>query len=383
MVVVSVNPALLRWARERASLETADLARKIGLGEERIVEWERTGKLALQHLERVADKTHTPIGCLFLPAPPDERLPIADFRRVAGQPAARPSPDLLDTIYTCQQRQNWYREHLVAAGETPLPFVGSARLTEPPATVAKRIRKKTGFDDDPRLGASHDDAFRALAKKIENAGVLVMRSGVVGNNTHRKLRASEFLGFALSDEYAPLVFVNVADWPARKTFTLAHELGHVWLGRSGVSDVDMESDQKEERFCNAVAAEVLAPLDRFRDAWSTQSDPRAGVREMARRFNVSSLVALLRARDARLISNSTFEALWSAERAEFDAAPPKSTGKGGDFYLTKRSRLGGRFARAVVVSALEGRTTYTQAFRLLGVTDATFNDLARTVGVAI
>src|SRR5438067_2306014 len=144
-VKVTVRPQLLRWARERAELDPAELARRVGLREERVSEWERTGELTLSHLERVAEKTWTPIGYLFLPAPPRESLPIADFRTPAGEGVRAPSPNLLDTIYLCQQRQEWYREFLIAEREDPLPFVGSASLQDSPDTVGRRIRDALGL----------------------------------------------------------------------------------------------------------------------------------------------------------------------------------------------------------------------------------------------
>ncbi|MBI1745379.1 MAG: ImmA/IrrE family metallo-endopeptidase [Acidobacteria bacterium] len=382
-VTAAVQPQLLRWARERVPLTTAALAKKVGLKEERVIEWEATGKLTLAQLEKVAGKTYTPVGYLFLPIPPREDLPIADFRRVAGQPVGRPSPDLLDTIYVCQQRQNWYREHLVAEGERPLPFVGSARLTEQPAIVAGRIRAVIGLDDAWSGSVRNtNEAFRSLVEKVEAACILVIRNGVVGNNNYRKLSVSEFRGFALSDEYAPLVFINAGDWPAAKIFTLAHELGHIWLGHSGVSDADMESDHQEEHFCNEVAAEVLAPMAEFRDAWRKTADPLDEARRLADLFKVSMLVALIRARAAGLISQKKFDALYEAEREGFPPTESKTGEKGGgDFYRTQGSRLSKRFARAVIVSALEGRTTFTEAFHLLGLREGTFDEYARKLGV--
>jgi Zn-dependent peptidase ImmA (M78 family)/transcriptional regulator with XRE-family HTH domain len=379
-VTVAVQPQLLRWARERVSLTTAALAKKVGLKEERVIKWEATGELTLAHLEKVACKTYTPVGYLFLPIPPREDLPIADFRRVAGRPASRPSPGLLDTIYMCQQRQNWFREHLVAEGERPLPFVGSANLTEQSAIVAGRIRAVIGLDGTWR-GRNADETFRALVENVEAARILVMRNGVVGNNNYRKLSVSEFRGFALSDEYAPLVFINAGDWPAAKIFTLAHELGHIWLGRSGVSDADMESDRQEEQICNAVAAEVLAPMAEFRDAWRKTADPLDEARRLADLFKVSMLVILRRIHDA---GGLTREQLWEAHEAEIQRLRATPKGSGGDFYLTLGARVSKRFARALVVSTLEGRSSFTEAFRLLGFKKmATFRDLGHSVGVPI
>jgi hypothetical protein len=44
---------------------------------------------------------------------------------------------------------------------------------------------------------------------------------------------------------------------------------------------------------------------------------------------------------------------------------------GGDYYALALRRIGRRFARDVIASALEGNTTYHEAFRLLGVRNST------------
>lgn len=378
-IKVNVQPELLRWARERARLAADELARRMNLKVERVTEWERTGELSFAHLEKVAAKTHTPLGYLFLPAPPGELLPIADFRRQHAGERYSPSPDLLDTIYLCQQRQAWYRDHVVTEGEDRVPFVGTAEVTSPPETVAARIRVTIGLEPSNQSASTWEDALRQLLGQIEASGVLVMRNGIVGNDTHRKLDVGEFRGFALCDEYAPLIFVNAADSQSAQMFTLAHELVHLWLGQSGVSDTDPNSPDPTERFCNATAADVLVPMKEFRRRWQTGVDVLAQSRSLSREFKVSPMVVIIRAAEAGMLTRMQAEELLATERNRVaEAAKPS----GGDFYRTQRSRLGRRFAAAVIASALEGRTTYTTAFRLLGLRSGTsFDQLARSLGV--
>ena len=99
--------------------------------------------------------------------------------------------------------------------------------------------------------------------------MLVVFSGIVGNNTHRKLETEEFQGFALVDEYAPLVFVNSADFRAAQMFTLAHEIAHLFVGETGVSSFDnlQPTEDLTEQFCNRIAAEFLAPEEELRAFW--------------------------------------------------------------------------------------------------------------------
>ncbi len=377
---LTLKPDLLRWARERASLSEEDLARRVHLKPERVSDWEATGRISFPHLERLADKTHTPMGYLFLPAPPDEKLPIRDFRTIESKAVRRPSPDLLETIYACQQRQSWFRDYLVAEGEAPLPFVGSASLGDDPVVLASRMRAAVRIADDWRPPSTYATAVSELAGKFEELRILVMMNGVVGNNTSRKLDVKEFRGFALGDEFAPLVFVNAADAKSAQMFTLVHELAHLWLGHSGVSDVNPNSPNPEERYCNLVAAEFLVPVRQLSRVWRSSENPDNETERVARLFKVSTFVILIRARDAGLLSHEEARSLYDA-RVEVQTSRPETSG-GGNFYATQNSRLGKRFARAVISSALEGRTSYSEAFDLLGVKKAaTFERLASYLGV--
>ena len=181
----------------------------------------------LKQLERFAKATFTPIGYFFLREPPVERIPIPDFRTVADARLNHPSSNLLDTIYLCQQRQEWYREFVQSTGGEPLDFVGSARPHDDIAESAARIRRFLGFDiEERRRIPTWTDAPRRFIGQADALGVLVMVSGVVGSNSRRSLDPEEFRGFALADSIAPLVFINGSDTKPAQMFTLAHELAH-------------------------------------------------------------------------------------------------------------------------------------------------------------
>jgi len=347
--------------------------------------WER-GEIrpTLKQLEDFATATHTPFGYFFLPEPPVERVPIPDFRTVAGRHIKRPSPDLLDTIHLCQQRQEWYREFARSIGEHPLAFVGSVTVAADVQETAADIRRTIGFDLEERKKIpTWTEALRRFIEVADAAGVMAMVSGVVGSNNRRKLDPDEFRGFALADALAPLVFINGSDTKAAQMFTLAHELAHIWLGQSAVSDAQPSAtpENRDERWCNEVAAELLVPLDVFRREYDSAAELRAEQDRLARCFKVSTLVILRRMHDAGGLTRQRFREAYDAEVARLLAMP---SGSGGNFYLTLGARASKRFARALVVSTLEGRSSFTEAFRLLGFKRmATFRELGQTLGLAV
>ena len=379
MIRVPVQPGLLRWARERAGRSREDLSRRFA----KIEAWER-GEVqpTFRQLEDFAKATHAPFGYLFLAEPPVESVPIPDFRTGVAAQLGRPSPNLLDMVHLCQQRQNWYRDYARIAHQPAPAFVGSARVGDDVVGTAAVIRRALGLDleERKRLG-TWTDALRRFIGQADALGVLVMVSGVVGSNNRRRLDPEEFRGFALADPLAPLVFVNGADTKAAQMFTLAHEIAHIWLGQSAVSDarIRAEPDEETERWCNCVAAELLVPLEVLRRELDVDAALEGEVSRLARRFKVSTLVVLRRLHDAGALSR---EELWTAYDDELARLRGLSKGSGGNFYLTLGARVSKRFARALVESTLEGRTGFTEAFGMLGVKKMdTFNELGRKLGV--
>lgn len=369
----------LRWACERTGHDIDAFAGRFP----RLAAWIRgEASPTLKQLEKLAKATYTPIAYLFLPAPPEERVPIPDFRTLATQRAHRPSPDLLETIYVCQQRQEWYRDFTRSMGEKPLPFVGSARESEDVVRSAAAIRDALGFDLEARRKMpTWTDALRHFIEQADTAGMMVMCSGVVLNDNRRNLDPTEFRGFAMADELAPVVFVNGADTKAAQMFTLAHEPAHIWLGQSAVSDAEPARlpDQTVERWCNQVAAELLAPLAALKTEYERMSDLRTELDRLARRFKVSTLVILRRIHDA---GGLTREQLWEEYDRELERLRSIPKGSGGNFYLTQAARVSKRFARALVISTLEGQTLHRDAFRMLGFSkQATFEQLGHSLGV--
>ncbi len=373
---VEVRPAMLTWARERSQLALAYLDKRFP----RLQQWERgDARPTFRQLESFAKATHTPIGFLFLPEPPEERLPIPDLRTLAHRPA-RLSPDLLDTIYAMQRRQDWLREERLEGEADPLEFVGNARLNDEPMAVGQEMRRAVGLDDGwAGEVASWEDAVSELRRRIEGLGVMAVVNGVVGNNTHRKLDVEEFRGFALTDRYAPLIFVNGADAKSAQMFTLAHELAHVWLGAEGEGISGFEGifpgSDRIEKFCDQTAAEFLVPARELKERWREVKGTPDAFERVARYFKVSPIVAGRRAMDLRLVNRETFfdfyDAYTKRERHRAKAAG------GGDFYNNQNTRLGAAFATSVIRAAMGGRLSFKEAYDLTGLRGGAFQEYAK------
>ena len=334
VVRVDVNPELLRWVRERAGMDVDALTSRFP----RYAEWESGDvRPTLKQLEALAKAARAPVGYFFLSEPLDEPIPIPDFRTVGSTPPGRPSPDLLDTVYLCQQRQDWYRDFARLQQEEPLAFVGSANPASGVEAVAADMRATLRLDLDERRDLSTwTEALRRFIEAADALGVLVMMSGIVGSNTRRVLDPGEFRGFALSDDLAPLVFVNGADTKAAQMFTLAHELAHLWLGESALSDsgADTLPVHRVEAWCNRVAAELLVPLATMREEYRPGENLYGELARLARRFKVSTLVVLRRIHDAGGLTRGELDRAWNRELERLKETVP--SGGGGDFYPGRR-----------------------------------------------
>lgn len=301
---IEVNPNLLRWAVERSGLSVDDFKQPVR-------EWiDGDSQPTFSMLESFAKRAMVPFGYLFLQKPPDEKIPVPDYRTRTDKGVARPSPNLLETLFEIQRRQQWMREYLLEQGHDPLPFVGSVRLGQNPVDVAIAIRSRLRIRDYWARGhGSTEQALRFLRKQVEAAGILIFINGVVGNATKRSLAPDEFQGFVLADEIAPTIFVNGADTKATQIFTISHELAHIWIGASALfNDIATDnSNERQEKYCNKVAAELLVPKKLFEELWEGwESEGDEASQKIAKYFKVSPVMVARRAKELGHISADVF-----------------------------------------------------------------------------
>jgi Zn-dependent peptidase ImmA (M78 family)/DNA-binding XRE family transcriptional regulator len=370
-----VNPSLLIWSRERAGLSTEQVAKKLPVKPDRVEEWEAgEAKPTFLQAQKWASLAHIPFGFLFLKQPPAEQLPLPDLRTVGGIAPQRPSLELLDTVRDSIRKQDWYLEYLQHQEHQPLAFAGRFNSRSSVAEVVADIRQTLGVHPDiARL--DYDKYTRALIEAAEVAGILVMRSGIALGNTHRKLEVSEFRGFAISNVFAPVVFINSSDAPTARLFTLLHELAHIWIGSSGVSDGNSANGRDEERFCNAVAGEFLAPEVQFRALWNAEIDWEENLAPLATRFHISKLAIGRRACDLGYISQAQYSAYYRMVLKAFQ----NEKGGAGDYYRNATAKNSPRLSKAVLTEAMSGRMLLREAGNLLGVQPAKLRTLANKI----
>ena len=384
-VSVKVNPTILNWLMQKAQQSNVgssviDLIKKWISGEE---------EPTFSQIETVSKKTNIPFGYFFLEKPPIEDCKIVNFRTVDSISIQNPSRDLIDTVDMMSGVQEWMAEYNKDNGASRYEFVGSIKITDDVIHTAKTIREELNLNlnwfEDFRNAR---ETFNSLRNTISDLGIIVMMNGIVGNNTHRTLNVSEFRAFALTDPYAPLIFINSRDTDNGKLFSLLHELVHVFIGKDdfyndthGVS----QKVSKEEQFCNAVAAEILVPDSIFIDEWFSQAGSNETIiYELEKKFICSRFTLLIKAFNTGKIEKAEFNRLLNLFKGQFEVMQNQKQDRasgGGDFYRTLSTKWDKKVIQAMYSGAQSGRNQYRDVYRLTNTTGKTFHELVRKVGV--
>ena len=382
-----INPKILTWARERIGMTQEKLAKKLGIkNSENIEKWEKGEKRpTFNQAQKIANILHIPFGYLYLEDIPEEKLPIPDLRTLRDNQNHKLSSDLIDLIDDIKFKQDWYKDYLKEQGIEKLNFAGKYSIDTEYRVIAKDIVKTLHLTLEDRKKVSNWEEFlRLLIDKSEEAGIWVMRSGIVGSNTHRPLSVSEFRGLVVYDEIAPVVFINGKDAKAAQIFTLIHELAHIWIGEGGISDLSLDIPRenihnKIEKLCNRVAAEVLVPEKILKQEW--QGLPK--IEDLSSFFRVSKVVIARRAYSLGMISWSEYTDFYQEQQALWERLAKKQKERsGGHPKYTIPLRYGNHFTNAILIATLNGQVMLRDAGRFLGIAPSKLFNLAKEIGVA-
>lgn len=379
--MANINPEVLRWARETADLTLEDAAQILGVGgarlsgEDTLRMYEEGKKQPSRPLLLKMAKTYRrPLLIFYLTSPPIVGERGQDFRTLPAErkhESAGPLDALVRDVYV---RQKLVKTTLEEAEEAErLPFVHSIDMSRGIAETSRLVAQDLEFDLNKfRRSKNIEEAFRYLRTLIENKGVFVLLIGNLGSH-HSNVSAEVFRGFALADEVAPFIIINDQDAKSAWSFTLLHELVHIWLGQSGISGGFFE--QKVERFCNEVASEILLPATELNE-WQPESHDigylMTAISELANAKRVSRAMFAYRLFTAGKISHDIwqtvaerFREIWLREKTEAKSATNDSGGP--NYYIVRRHKVGRPLIELVKRTLAEGILTPTKAGKVLGV----------------
>lgn len=377
-----VTPAVLKWARETARMTMDQAAAKAGVAVQKVVDWEEgVDKPTIRQAELLADAYKRPFAIFMLPAPPRDFTLLRDFRKKNAHPLTTAS---IFIIREMQEKQAWTREWLEEEGREPLSFVGRFSIKDKPSRVAADILKELNIHPP-----SYTKPIRDWIAKAEEKGIFISRTSFI--HSRLTLDSEEFQGFVIADPLAPFIFINTEDWDTAQLFTLVHEIAHLWIKESGISNaIHPESIRDNsldpiERFCNMVAAAALMPKGYVESLSPATFHTMTDVYKQASRCGVSSIALLIRAYELNLIPDSKFRILkreadqaftaFEAREAGKKAIPKKPEAGGPDALRLRTYRNGLLFSRLVLDAFRGGLIQPTEASSLLGTAITKFTKL--------
>lgn len=343
-----------------------------------------------KQIETVSQATGIPFGYFFLKDAPKEDLSFVHYRSVASTESELPSRNLIEVMHQMRQIQDWARNNLIEAGEEPLTYVGKFKDERNPLIIVQALREFIGLDADWYEHVQDaNESFNFVRAAVSSAGLIVMLGGIVGNNMRRVLFIDEVRAFSLVDEYAPLIFINTNDSLHGQLFALLHELANIGVGaNSWFNDRSYtlkagNEQETQETLCKRVAAEMLVPSWAFLERWNVvgntfEPEPERKLELLAKYFHCSLVVSAMKAHDNHLIGcdlycNIAHEAVQQSKQRQ--AELNKHGTVEGDSYQSLRNNFDRRFLNMLLSSVHEGKTMYSDAFRLTNTNHATFDKL--------
>jgi Zn-dependent peptidase ImmA (M78 family)/transcriptional regulator with XRE-family HTH domain len=373
---MTFNPDLFRWARLSAGLELEGAARAIGVIPRSLAEFENGNKEPSRAtLSKMAKVYRRSLLTFYLPTPPSNGDRGEDFRTVTADRTVEADADIDALVRDLRVRQQLVRAVLLDDEDVkPLEFVGSVRFEVGVETLTGLIERQLGMTRAHyRAQKDAGSAFAFLRQRVEQVGVFVLLIGNLGSH-HSAIPVEAFRGFAIADSSAPFIAINDGDAKAAWSFTLLHELAHLWLGATGVSGGGAP-EKIIERFCNEVAGEFLFPRSEAVEINLEEMEVNKQVELISDRaldLRVSrQLVAYGLFKAGRIpfdvwkLLDAELRKRWIAERTREKDRSNNSNGP--SYYVVRRHRLGNamlEFARRYTDA---GELSPAKAAKVLGV----------------
>ncbi len=380
-----VSAEIIQWARETAGFSIETAAKKLGLKDSRDISAEKK----LRQLEsggeepsrallvKMAKHYRRPLLTFYMSQPPRRGDRGEDFRTLPHGKVETEEALLDALIRNIKARQGMLRSLIEDEDDfIPVSFVGSGKITDGIEGIAAAIKETIGFHlEDFSKKPSLSAAFTYLRGLVEDAGVFVLLIGNLGSH-HTTIDVTTFRGFALSDDIAPFIVINDQDAQAAWSFTLLHELTHLWLGQTGVSGA--RAEQKIERFCNDVAGEVLLPIEELSGLTIANHEDFESVVKIVTEFaavrKLSSSMVSYRLYREKIIDETTWRELscfyrqsWLKNRNAARKVAKEKGRKGPTYYTVRKHRIGNTLISYVGQMMASGLVTTTKAGKILGV----------------
>jgi Zn-dependent peptidase ImmA (M78 family) len=338
---------------ERLGIKLEDLERELGRKPE-----PRQGIL-----NDIAKELALPPFVFFMKAAPRLNDVIPDFRSAKPGPTPK-TKATIESIQFAAAVQNAAQQLKVSTASSLPRFDANSR--DQIDEFALRARTFFGVPLQDQAEAKDAKAFYNLCrKKIEDHGIFVL---------HDSFPETDGSGFCLAHPRYPVILVNTRKQTSgRRLFTLIHELAHVLMGESGISDPFVRKNSIENR-CNQFASSFLVPKSYVTVLLRNLTPPAEPdieeVASIARRLKISQQAAILRLEELHIVRTGSHDRWLTAihnignpdyfERGAGGAGGPPPQEK------VKLAKYGFHFARAFDEPLRQGRISEINLYRATG-----------------
>lgn len=330
---IEVNAIVLKWARESLKIPLSAAAKKIGVDDGILSNWENhDSRISLSKLRKIAEAYKRSLGCFLLDKIPHEEGNLPDYRKTNRNDNDGMSTPILLSIRRAREIQENSINLELNTYSSNHPV---ARLDSNPIDVSKEFREYLNIDSDDLYQMSQiKDAFVFWKRILEGImGVLIIEVA---------LPKDEIKAFSLNHSLQPLIIINSKDEVSSKIFSLFHETYHILLGKEGVCKYKISIFEKNqtEILCNKFAASFLVPEDdllyRIRDDNLIDHNgiSEQAILTLSRLFKVSRFVILGRLLSLNLIDEKYFRDKFDKWEKEYRNIPEKSGGGGPETYIS-------------------------------------------------
>ena len=380
-----VNPQMLVWARSETPFETLESVEEISpsITAKNLEAWEKGDDYpSITEAKKLASLYKLPFATFYLSEEPARKVKrYTDRRTLKGFYSENISYALWSEI----QRIESNRDSIVefTEDETPvraIPSIPNDDVIE----IATAIRAYLGLDTPLRSKTAYGaNPFNYYRNIVERNNIIVAQvSGV---------DIEEMKGLSIYFDSYPIIAINNKDYDRSKVFSLFHELAHIFRRSSSLCTINMdEHSDQEETICDRIAAAALMPEEAFKQI-ANECITRIGavnsicIDRIAGRFGVSTISALRRMHETKVISRKLFFDLLGVITDEYNAniAYIEAARKGKNvpvFYHVKYLNQNGfLLPRTVLMAHASGKITHGEMCRALGVNSKHIGSLEQAV----
>lgn len=357
----SINPQILRWARESIHIDISKAAKTASVKNEIYAKWEQGEDFpSISKLRMLSNLFKRPLPVFFLPNVPQEMPLPEDFRK----PVDNLKHPLSGKSLIALRKARWYQtvagELITSMGKPLVAFQDYGLKLNPIDQCVREIRQ-VDFETQFAWG-SNWEALKYWRNYLEGRGIFVFQFS---------MPKEEIRGFSLiRDQFPPVIVINSQDTPNGRIFTLFHEFCHILLREAGIcvpEEIELENAafHEGEKMCNEFAGAFLVPTDmllnRIDEVRQLDIIKLTGI--LAKDFHVSRFVILRRLYSIGKINTKSYKRIFNELQKKITPVKPG----GGDFYRNKFAEKGRKFISLVVEAESGSSITTSRALEYLDI----------------